>query len=154
VTMQPNALTISDAAGATLCCNIATVRRVSTNPGLFVVDSHTNYAWWHALCVVTQVDAARARSKRWSPRQSSFSRREDYAVDNPKLHGHAFWLRSHDVYRDPLKAPNVRGFLRAVPHSLLLFVRITALAFIPLFQRFFTSRAPVYRASHHQPCSP
>jgi len=72
VTMQPDALTISEAAGATLCCNIATVRRVSTNPGLFVVDSHTIYAWWHALCVVTRVDAASAGSKRWSPRQSSF----------------------------------------------------------------------------------
>jgi coenzyme PQQ precursor peptide PqqA len=57
VTTQPNALTISDAASATLCCDIATVRRVSTNPGLFVLDSYTTYAVWHAPCVVTRVDA-------------------------------------------------------------------------------------------------
>jgi coenzyme PQQ precursor peptide PqqA len=72
VTTQPNALTISDAAHATLCCDIATVSRVSTNPGLFVVDLHTTYALWHAPCVVTWVDAIGASWKRWSPRQSSF----------------------------------------------------------------------------------
>jgi hypothetical protein len=59
----------------------------------------------------------------------------------------------------PAKTPNARGFLRAAPHScsrsfaVYSYYRCTHVS-PRFFQRFSTSRPPVYRASHDQPCSP
>jgi hypothetical protein len=147
VTMQPNALTISDAACATLCCDIATVRRVSTNPGLFVVDSHTIYALWHAPCVVTWVDAISASRKALVAKATVFFKEGRLCSGQPQATRTCVLASKSRCTSRPAKTPNARGFLRAAPHfcfrSFVLPPHLQPqyspqyLGFTPLFPAFF-----------------
>jgi hypothetical protein len=147
VTMQPNALTISDAACATLCCDVATVRRVSTNPGLFVVDSHTIYALWHAPCVVTRVDAISASRKALVAKATVFFKEGRLCSGQPQATRTCVLASKSRCTSRPAKTPNARGFLRAAPHfcfrSFVLPPHLQPqyspqyLGFTPLFPAFF-----------------